>query len=120
MDTGMPPKTRLLSRRSRRLAAETTLSRRFEFETLEPRILMSADLLPVHGVLDVPGQVNRYTFSLTDATQIYFDSQTPNANIDWTLQGPQGTVVDHRAFTQSDGFGQGGTAALSLVPAATR
>ena len=31
---------------------------------------MSAALLPVHGSIDVPGQVNKYTFSLTHSSQI--------------------------------------------------
>jgi hypothetical protein len=58
-------------RRTRRMLAEdTALSQRFEFETFEPRILMSAALLPVHGSIDVPGQVNKYTFSLTHSSQI--------------------------------------------------
>ena len=52
------------------LAEDTALSQRFEFETFEPRILMAAALLPVHGSIDVPGQVNEYTFSLTHSSQI--------------------------------------------------
>src|ERR1700675_1004579 len=62
------------------LLSTTALSRRFEFETLQPRIPMSAGLLPVHGSIDVPGQTARYTFSLTSPTDIYFDSQTPHSN----------------------------------------
>ncbi len=97
------------------LAGDTALSQRFEFETFEPRILMSAALLPVHGSIDVPGQVNKYTFSLTDASQIYFDSQTPNSSqIDWTLQGPSGTVVSNRPFAYSDANQLSGQAAMSL------
>jgi large repetitive protein len=103
-------------RRTRRmLAGDTALSQRFEFETFEPRILMSAALLPVHGSIDIPGQVNKYTFSLTDSSQIYFDSQTPNSSqIDWTLQGPSGTVVSNRPFAYSDANQLNGQAAMSL------
>jgi large repetitive protein len=103
-------------RRTRRmLAGDTALSQRFEFETFEPRILMSAALLPVHGSIDVPGQVNKYTFSLTDSSQIYFDSQTPNSSqIDWTLQGPSGTVVSNRPFAYSDANQLNGQAAMTL------
>src|ERR1700736_1075461 len=108
---------RRLAKRKR--TSEAPLSQRFEFESLEPRILMSAALLPVHGSIDVPGQTNRYTFSLTDAAQIYFDSQTPNSSqIDWTLQGPSGTVVSNRSFANSDANQVPGQAALSLVPGA--
>src|SRR5580698_1757919 len=108
-----------LNRAARRLAkrkrlAEPKLSQRFEFETFEPRILMSAALLPVHGSIEVPGQTNQYTFSLANATQIYFDSQTPSTQIDWTLQGPTGTVVADKPFANSDANQVQGQAALSL------
>ena len=72
MDTGIPPKRRHRWNR-RRLVQETALSRRFEFETLEPRVLMSADLLPVHGALDAPGQVKQYNFNLANPTNLYFE-----------------------------------------------
>src|ERR1700676_4244756 len=116
-----PPRPNRATRRrnKHRPAAETKLSRRFEFETYEPRILMSAALLPVHGSIDVPGQTNRYTFSLTDTSQIYFDSQTPNASqIDWSLKGPTGTVVSKQSFANSDANQVTGQAALSLAPGA--
>ncbi len=112
-----------LNRAARRRAAKrdktasVALSRRLELETYEPRILMSAALLPVHGSIDAPGQTNQYTFSLTDPSQVYFDSQTPNANqIDWTLQGPTGTVVSHRSFSASDATLPRDQAVLGLVP----
>ena len=101
----------------RRLRAGTALSQRFEFETFEPRVLMSADLLPVHGVIDVPGQTNQYTFSLTDAKQIYFDSQTPSSQIDWTLKGPSGTVVSARPFASSDANQVAASQATLSLPA---
>ena len=87
--------SRIFQRASRtRLMASTALSHRFEFETLEPRVLMSGDLLPVHGAIDVPGQTDRYNFNVANPSEIYFDSQTPNAQaINWTLQGPRGTEV---------------------------
>ena len=118
MPDDLPKPVRGRGRRAkRRLAAETALSHRFEFETFEPRILMSAALLPVHGSIDVPGQTNQYTFSLTSATQIYFDSQTPNSsNIDWTLQGPTGTLVSDRSFEYTDANQVNGPVAIS-VPA---
>ena len=116
MDTGFPSSKRRRQLK-RRLIQETALSRRFEFETLEPRVLMSASFLPVHGSLDAPGQVNKYSFNLATPTNLYFDTLTPQSNnIDWTLQGPQGTVVNQQSFAQSDGINKGGTATLSLVP----
>ena len=126
MDVGQPsgplplPSAPTVSRRLSRkgLAAGTVLSRRFEFETLEPRVLMSADLLPVHGSLDVPGQTAKYSFSVTGpaAHDIYFDSQTANGNINWTLDGPRGTEVAARPFNGADAANLGGRAAISLIP----
>ena len=57
---------------------------------------------PVTGSLDVPGEVSIHTFSLADRQQIVFDSNTNNSNFVWTLEGPQGTVVDGRRFSSSD------------------
>ena len=78
---------------------------------------MSADLLPVHGSIDVPGQTDRYTFTLADAKDIYFDSQTAHGNaINWSLSGPRGVEVPSRSFELSDASNLSGRAALSLVP----
>src|SRR5262249_56366487 len=45
----------------------------------------------------------------------YFDALTNNANLNWTLAGPTGTVVSARPFTSSDGFNFSSTPALNLV-----
>src|SRR5580698_1506442 len=112
-----------LNRAARRLAkrkrlAEPKLSQRFEFETFEPRILMSAALLPVHGSIDVPGQTNQYSFNLSNPAQIYFDSQTPSNQIDWSLRGPSGAVVTNQPLSASDANQVQGQAALSLAAGA--
>src|SRR3954454_18102157 len=84
------------------LLSSTSLSHKFEFETLEPRVLMSADLLPVHGSIDVPGETDRYTFNLPAAADIYFDSQTPHSSaINWSLSGPRGAEITNRSFESS-------------------
>ena len=57
---------------------------------------------PVTGSLGIPGEVSIHTFSLTDRQQIVFDSNTNSSNFIWTLEGPQGTVVDGRRFDRSD------------------
>ena len=127
MIIGKPPKpnramrrwtTRMTRRAGKRTAAaEIALSQRLEFESFEPRILLSAALLPVHGSLEVPGQTNQYTFSLASTTQIYFDSQSSTSNlIDWSLQGPTGTVVTDQSFASSGANQATGHATLSLVP----
>ncbi|MBS0641193.1 MAG: LEPR-XLL domain-containing protein, partial [Proteobacteria bacterium] len=120
MDTGVPLTFQpvALSGRTlrRRLSSSTSLSRRLDIETLEPRILLSADLLPIHGAIDVPGQTNQYSFSLKDAKQIYFDAETNNGALNWSLDGPKGNEVSQRSFTGSDSAELGGTPLLSLAP----
>ncbi len=61
------------------------------------------------------GEVDNYVFTISSATTVYFDSQTNNSML-WSLFGPQGTFVNNRAFTSSDGgqFG-GGNAVITLA-----
>jgi hypothetical protein len=44
-------------------------------EPLEPRLLLSADVV---GALDVPGEVDQYTFTLASDTKVYFDALSAN------------------------------------------
>jgi len=50
----------------------------------------------------VAGATNSYTFSLSQARQLYFDSLTSSGNISWELVGPRGSVVSSRPFSGSD------------------
>ncbi len=81
-----------------------SVSPRMLLETLEPRVLLSADLIPIKGSLDVPGEVDSFTFSLSQEKHVYFDSQTNNGNLNWSLSGPLGGVTS-RAFNTSDNSG---------------
>jgi len=54
------------------------------------------------GAITEAGQQNFYTFSLTNASQLYFDSLTNDGSLSWTLTGPRGTEVSSRSFTGSD------------------
>src|SRR5688572_2260967 len=94
------------------LRQTTALSRRMLLETLEPRILLSADLNPIDGSIDVPGETDRYAFSLTQPRRIYFDSLTDSDRINWTLSGPRGTEVQGRRFNSSDSADLSGAAVL--------
>jgi hypothetical protein len=58
----------------------------------------------VNGTLATPAQVQRYTFTLTTTNRLYFDSLTNRSDMQWTLDGPAGRVVDHRGFYYSDGY----------------
>jgi hypothetical protein len=93
-----------------------SVSRRLFFETLEPRVLLSADLSPIVGSIDVPGETDQYAFSLAQKATIYFDSQTPNAGLTWSLTGPDGAKVTDRSLASSDSTGAGANSpVLGLV-----
>lgn len=88
------------------------------FETLEPRVLLSADInpaQPISGAIDAPGETDTYAFTLTNDTKIVFDSLTNNSNITWTLTGPKGVEVASRALTGSDSVSLSGSPLLDLV-----
>src|SRR5262249_1433759 len=57
----------------------------------------------VNGAITQSGQQNFYTFSLSNPSQLYFDSLTNDSSFNWTLTGPRGTEVTSRSFTGSDG-----------------
>jgi RHS repeat-associated protein len=57
----------------------------------------------VTGTLATPGQQDQYVFTLANTTLAYFDAQTDNGNLLWSLNGPPGTVVNNLPFTSSDG-----------------
>jgi len=76
------------------------------FEALEPRILLDGTpVVPatrIEGSIDVAGETDRYGFSLTSDARVVFDSLTNTGNLNWSLSGPRGTVVNSRPFSGSD------------------
>ena len=56
----------------------------------------------VNGALAVPGEQDRYTFTLPTAAVLFFDSLSNNAQLSWSLTGPSGTIVSNRNVTGSD------------------
>jgi len=56
----------------------------------------------VAGAINVPGQAQNYNFTLPSATTVYFDAQTNNPNLQWSLSGPPGVLVSGRSLTSSD------------------
>jgi hypothetical protein len=85
--------------------------RKVLFEPLEPRLLLDAN--PVLGSLDVPGETDRYTFSLTADQRLLFDALEGDTGVHWSLDGPRGAEVTDRAF---DATGYWANPALDLVP----
>lgn len=55
------------------------------------------------GSLTTPGQTREYRFQLASTTLVAFDSRTPSSSIRWSLTGPEGTLVNQRPFSASDG-----------------
>ena len=59
----------------------------------------------VNATLAAPGEQDHYTFNLSASSQLYFDSLTNNANLQWSLERPTGgTAVNNVTFAASDGF----------------
>ena len=58
----------------------------------------------VLGRVEQPGQAVHHSFSLAAPALLYFDSLTDNADMRWSLSGPNGQIVANRAFSQSDAY----------------
>ncbi len=101
------------ARHSHRPHRDSVPANSIRFEPLEPRVLLSADINPaqtITGSIDVPGETDQYGFTLPQNARIVFDSVTNNPNLNWSLSGPTGALVDSRPFSASDG-----TAANSVL-----
>lgn len=76
----------------------------WQLEVLEPRLLLSADMVPgVHeleGTIEQPGEQDVYEFVLDKQSRLLFDG-IQGERISWRLDGPAGGF-DSRALT-SDG-----------------
>ncbi|MCU0709666.1 MAG: putative Ig domain-containing protein, partial [Pirellula sp.] len=50
-------------------------------------------------------RTNEYTFTITNPTNVYFEpsNASKQADADWTLVGPTGTIVNERLFSNSGG-----------------
>jgi len=76
--------------------ATVVSKKHIHFESIEPRVLLSADVNPtaltIGGSIDVPGEQDSYEFTVEETTRIAFDSQTANYNLKWRLDGPVGQI----------------------------
>ena len=68
----------------------------------------------VNGAIDHPGQVDRYGFTLSGQSRLYFDSLSSDSNLSWSLTGPRGTAVSGRNLAASDSADLGGNPLLDL------
>ena len=69
----------------------------------------------VNGSIAHAGQRDFYSFTLSQAKQLYLDSLTNNSSLNWTLIGSRGTVVSARNFTSSDSNYLSGSAIYDLA-----
>ncbi|MBK6595667.1 MAG: LEPR-XLL domain-containing protein [Burkholderiales bacterium] len=73
------------------------------FEPLEPRVLLAADpVIAVADAITVAGETDHHNFTVESDIKVVFDSLTNNPNLNWSLDGPNGTVVTARGFSASD------------------
>jgi hypothetical protein len=56
----------------------------------------------VTGRIGMPGETDRYSFTLNQQTVALFDSLTWRSDIRWSLSGPDGVIIDNRRFDDSD------------------
>ena len=107
---------RLVRRAVAALKPPPELPGRLVFESVEPRVLLAGDaVVPrVEGRIDVPGEVDQYTFTLQNDVRVVFDSLTPNSGVEWSLDGPAGSVVSGRSFRQTDSVDQSAPPVLGL------
>jgi hypothetical protein len=91
------------------------------FESIEPRVLMAADLNPaivaINSTISAPGEIDQYNFTVASDIKVVFDSLTNDPNMNWSLSGPQGAVVDARSFTSSDSSNLSGNPVVGLAAA---
>jgi hypothetical protein len=78
--------------RNRKQELLGSVSRRLFFETLEPRLLLSADLLPVAGSITTPGGADHQSFAVAQETSALFEAHTSGL-VQWSLDGPGGHVL---------------------------
>ncbi len=111
-----PPQSRRARRRQARLARK---SGALDFQTLEPRLLLSSIALepsPISGSIDDPTDVDRYSFSTETAKTIVIDPLVYRG-FQWNLENESGSsVASSSFFTDSTVVNIGrGTYSLSVA-----
>lgn len=101
-------------RRRTALRNSSSLANRLHFEAVEPRLLLAADVPPVMGTIEVPGETDRFAFTLTEPKKVVFDSLTATNNMFWALADQKGSIVSNRNLAQSDSYDFSGGNVLDL------
>jgi hypothetical protein len=56
------------------------------------------------GSIIAPGDLNGHTFHLDTDSKLYLDSLTSQENLNWSLIGPTGTIINDKELRSSDGL----------------
>ena len=71
----------------------------WQLEALEPKLLMSADLMPgvqdIQGSIEQPGEEDVYELVITETSKLFFDGVQGN-NINWQLD----SIVNNEPVNQ--------------------
>ena len=74
----------------------------WKIETLEPRLLLSADAMPgvarIEGAIDQPGEQDAYEFVVSEKTRLFFDGVDGN-QVQWQLRQAGTTLFNSRDVT---------------------
>ncbi|MBL8814930.1 MAG: cadherin repeat domain-containing protein, partial [Planctomyces sp.] len=70
----------------------------------------------VTGEITETGDIDEYTFSLENDSQLWFDGLSNTSGINWSLRGPSGSIVANREISDDGNYWWGWSAtAMSLV-----
>lgn len=97
------------------LSGQSRRRNRFAFEALEPRLLLSADFIPVEGRIDLPGETDVYVLTLAEPTLVHVDSRR-EAPVRWSLLDSDMTVLG--SATEGNTNGRFATAPRAIALAA--
>ncbi|HND13698.1 MAG TPA: LamG domain-containing protein, partial [Pseudomonadales bacterium] len=89
---------------------------RFRVQKIEDTTASMSLGSQVSGAIEHAGQQRNYTFTLTEAGRLLFDSRTYDNRLAWSLNGPRGAEVSSRSFTASDSGEYGANPLLDLAP----
>ncbi|MHC5541074.1 hypothetical protein ACYOEI_22865, partial [Singulisphaera rosea] len=84
------------------IAATGTASDTFVVRTVSDATVALTLGTAVSGSITGTGQQRNYTFTLASPTTLWFDSQTNDGNLNWSIKGAQGTVYGTTYFNYDD------------------
>ena len=79
----------------------SSVSRRVIMDSFEPRVLLSADLMPIAGTISAPGERDSYSITVSEPAKVTFDSLT-DSQLRWRLLGSDGKEVSTSRLDRSD------------------